>query len=149
MVLGKIYCFVQYTPRECFNNFVQSAVNARREGDENPNSSVVAEILKLLANSFNGYQIMNRSRHTVKKYLSDEKTHRAINNKIFKQLGYIKNQLFEVELVRSEDEHKEQIIVGFFSLQYAKLRKPELYYNNLDKCCHVTLFEELARSNIH
>ena len=32
----KIYRFVQYFPRKCFNNFVQSVVDARREGDENP-----------------------------------------------------------------------------------------------------------------
>ena len=32
----KVYRFVQYSPRKCFNNFVQSAVDARREGDENP-----------------------------------------------------------------------------------------------------------------
>ena len=32
----KIYRFVQYSPRKCFNNFVQSMVVARREGDENP-----------------------------------------------------------------------------------------------------------------
>ena len=42
---------VFYTPLKCFNNFVQSAVNGRKEGDENPKSSVVAEIMKLLANS--------------------------------------------------------------------------------------------------
>ena len=32
----KIYRFVQYTPRKCFNKFVQSVVNAGKEGDENP-----------------------------------------------------------------------------------------------------------------
>ena len=32
----KIYRFVQYSPRKCFNSFVQSVVDARREGDENP-----------------------------------------------------------------------------------------------------------------
>ena len=30
----KFYRFVQYTPMKCFNNFVQSAVNARRGGRE-------------------------------------------------------------------------------------------------------------------
>ena len=30
-----VYCFVQYLPRKCFNKFVQSFVDARREGDEN------------------------------------------------------------------------------------------------------------------
>ena len=42
----KIHQFVQYTRKKCFNSFVQSAVNARRQGDENPNSSVVAETMK-------------------------------------------------------------------------------------------------------
>ena len=50
----KVHQFVQYTPKKCFNSFAQSAVNARRQGDENPNSSVVAETMKLLANSSYG-----------------------------------------------------------------------------------------------
>ena len=32
LVCKKIHRFVQYTPRNCFNNFVQSAVDARRQG---------------------------------------------------------------------------------------------------------------------
>ena len=51
LVFKKIHRFVQYNPRKCFENFVLSAVDARRQGNENPNSSVVAETLKLLANS--------------------------------------------------------------------------------------------------
>ena len=51
LVCKKIHRFVQYTPGKCFGNFVHSAVDARRQGDENPNSSVVAETMKLLANS--------------------------------------------------------------------------------------------------
>ena len=47
----KVYRFVQYLPRKCFNKFVQSVVDARREGDENPLSRVVAETMKLLGNS--------------------------------------------------------------------------------------------------
>ena len=77
LVCKKFRRFVQYTPRKCFNNFVQSAVDARRQGDKNPNSSVVSETMKLLANNSYGYQIMDRSRHTVTKYLNDEKTHSA------------------------------------------------------------------------
>ena len=143
LVCKKIHRFVQYTPRKCFGNFVQSAVDARRQGDENPNSSVVAETMKLLANSSYGYQIMDRSRHTVTKYLSDEKTHSAINSKLFKRLNHITDQLYEVELVKSEIEHREPIIVGFFILQYAKLRMLELYYNFFKKFCDTDKYEEL------
>ena len=116
-------------------------MDARRQGDENPNSSVVAETMKLLANSSYGYQIMNRSRHTVTKYLNDEKTHSAINSKMFKCLNHITDQLYEVELVKSEIEHREPIIVGFFILQYAKLRMLELYYNFFKKFCDTDKYE--------
>ena len=143
LVCKKIYRFFDYIPVKCFNTFVQSAVNARREGDENPNSSVVAEAMKLLANSSYGYQIMDRSRHTVTKYLSDEKTHEAINTKFFKRLDHINDQLYEVEMAKAEIEHREPINVGFFILQYAKFRMLELYYNFFERFCDVNKFEEL------
>ena len=106
---------------------MQSAVEARRKGDENPNSSVVAETMKLLVNSPYGCQIMDRSRHTVTKYLTDKKPHAAINSILFKKLDNVNNSLFEVELAKAQIEHKVPIIVGFYNLQYAKLGKLELY----------------------
>ena len=143
LVCKKIHRLVQYTLRKCFNNFLQSAVDARRQEDENPNSSVVAETMKLLANSSYGYQIMDRSRQTVTKYLTDEKTHSAINSKMFQRLNHITDQLYEVELVKTEIEHREPILVGFFILQYAKLRMLELYYNFFKKFCDTDKYEEL------
>ena len=121
LVATKIHRFVEYTPKKCFNSFVQPAVDARRKGDENANSSVVAETVKLLANSSYGYQIMDRSLNTVTKYLTDEKTHAAINSELFEKLDHVNNSLYEVELAKTQIEQKEPIIVGFFILQYAKL----------------------------
>ena len=143
LVCKNIHRFVQYTPRKCFNNFLQSAVDARRQGDENPNSNVVTETMKLLAKSSYGYQIMDRSRHTVTKCLSDEKTHSAINDKMFKRLNHNTDQLYGVELVKPEIEHREPIIVGFFILQNAKQRMLELYYNFFKKFGDTNKYEEL------
>ena len=77
----RIYRVVQYTPSKCFNTFLQSLVEARGVGYENPDSSVVAETMKFLVNRSYGYQIMDRSKHTEIKYLNNEKTHKAINGK--------------------------------------------------------------------
>ena len=55
----KIHRFIEYTPQKCFNGFVQSFVDARREGDENPDSGVIAETMKLHGNSTYGYPIMD------------------------------------------------------------------------------------------
>ena len=76
-------------------------VDARREGDENPLLGVVAETMKLLGNSSYGYQIMNRSRHTITKYINDEKTHKAVNESLFKRLNTAEKDLYEVELMKS------------------------------------------------
>ena len=118
-------------------------MDAGWKGDKNPISSVVAETMKLLANSSYGYQIMDRSRHTVMKYLSDKKTHAAINSKLFKKLDHVKNYLYEVELAKAQIEHKEPTIVGLFNLQYLKLRTLELYYNFFAEFCDVDKFDEL------
>ena len=129
---------------KCFNSFVQSAVDARRKGDENPHSSVVAETMKLLENSSYGYQIMDRIRHTITKYLIDEKAHKAINSKFFKKHNHLNGNLYEMESVKADVEptlHKEPIILGFFILQYAKLRMLELYYNFFRKFCNPNSFE--------
>ena len=75
--------------------------------------------------------------------MNDEKTHGAINTKFFKRLDHINDQLYEVELAKTEIEHREPIIVGFFILQYAELRILELYYNFFERFCEVNNFEEL------
>ena len=118
-------------------------MDARRKGDENPNTSIVVEPIKLLPDSSYGYQIMDWSRHIVTKYHSDEKIHAAINSKLFKRLDLMNNSLYEVELAKAEIKDKEPIIVGFFILQYAKLRMLELYYNFSTKFSDVNKFQEL------
>ena len=138
-----VQLFVQYTPTKHFDNFVQSAVDAQRQEDENPFWSVVAETMKLLANSSYGYQIMNCSRQTLTKFLTDEKTHSATCSKVFKQPKHKTDQLYDVELVKSEIEHREPIIVGFFILQYAKLRMLELYHSFFKKFCDTDKYEQL------
>ena len=45
-------------------------------------------------------------------------------------------------------EHREPIVVGFFILQYAKLRMLGLYYNFFDKNFEVKKFEELEMDTV-
>ena len=115
-------------------------MDARRQGDENPNSSVVAETMKLLANISYGDHIMDRSRHTATKYLTDKKTHGAIFSELFKKLDHANNSLYEIELAKAQIE---PIIIGFFILQCAKLRMLELYGNFFTSFCDINKFEEL------
>ena len=62
---------------------------------------------------------------------------------MFKRLNHITDQLYGVELVKLEIEHREPIIVGCFILQYAKQRMLELYYIFFKKFCDTDKYEEL------
>ena len=121
-----VYRFVQYSPRKNFNRFFQKVVDVRREGDENSLSRVVAETRKLPGNSSCGCKIMDTSKPTITKNLNDEKTHMAIKEPLCTRFNTVQKVLYEVELLKSTIAHKEPIVVGFFILQYAKLRMLEL-----------------------
>ena len=86
----RVHRFVEYIPEKCFKGFKKLVVEARRLGDQNKKSTVVAETTKLLSNNTYGYQIMDRSNHTETKYSDAKKTNRAIKSTFFKQLQYIK-----------------------------------------------------------
>ena len=93
LVDTKKHRFVEYTTKKGFNSLVQATVDAIRKGDKKSNSSVVAKTINLLANSSYGYQIMDRSRRTVTKELSGEKTHTAFNSKLFRKLDYVNSSV--------------------------------------------------------
>ena len=126
LVCTKIHRSIEYSPRKCFNSFVQSAVDATRQRDNKPNSRVVAETMKLPSNSSFGYQIMLRSRHTLTKNLNDEKTHAALNVRMFNKLNCVNNALFEVELAKGEIERKEPINIGVFHPSIRKTSNVEI-----------------------
>ena len=94
--------------------------------------------MKLLGNSFYGYQIMDRSKHTITKYLNDEKTQKTTNQPLFKRLNTVQKDLYEIELLKSTIEHKEPIIVGFFILQYAEVlefcKATRIFFDNFLWC---------------
>ena len=54
---------------------------------------------------------MDRSRLTLTYCLSDEKTLKAINTKVFKRLDQINDPLYKVELAKEEFEHIEPIVL--------------------------------------
>ena len=76
--------------------------------------------------------------------MNDKKTHAAINNNKFKELGHIGDQLCQVELAKYEIELKESIIAGFFILECSKLRKLKLFCNFVTKLYDIDNFEKMG-----
>ena len=66
---------------------------------------------------------------------------RFINNRFFKSLNELKDQIFEVEMSKTRNEHKEPIIVGFFILLYAKITMLQLKNIFLSSFCDINKYE--------
>ena len=109
------FLLLQYTPRRCFESFVRNINDAQREGDQNKDSTVVAETMKLIGNSSSGYQIMDGSPHTNTKFVKGSHVDKFINNKFFKSLNELPDQIYDVEFSKTRIEHKKTIIVDFLS----------------------------------
>ena len=80
LVFKKNYRFVEYTSVKSFNNYEQSVVNACRRGDENPNSSVVAETSSLQTARV-AINLLLAVALSITKCTNDEKTQAAIKKK--------------------------------------------------------------------
>ena len=112
VVCTKTHHCVDYTQNNCFNSLVQSAVDARRQSDQNSYTSVVAETMMFRASNCYGHQIMHCSWHTLTKYLSDKNALEAFDRKVCKKLDQVNNLLYDVGFAKAQIEHTELIKLG-------------------------------------
>ena len=96
-------------------------------------------MIKILTNRslvklINRSLFMDKSKHTnVKKYLMNKnKVCKFINSSSFKNMNKLGEELYEVETYKSRVSVDTPIQIGFFILQYAKLRMLEFYYDCLN-----------------
>ena len=67
----------------------------------------------------------------------------------FKRPNHITDQLYEVELVKSDLEHRDSTIVGFFILQYPQQRMLEFHYSFFKNFVTLTSMKNLKWIPIH
>ena len=80
------------------------------------------------------------SGHRVK-YCTDIEASRMINDRRFRQLDVVVDNAYEVEMNKSTVTYALPIHVGFFVLQYAKMRILQFYYDFIDKYLERPLFQ--------
>ena len=64
LVCDKIYQVIEYTPIACFEKAGHRVSDARRQGDVDPDKSILAEMEKLFGNSYYGKTVTNKEKHT-------------------------------------------------------------------------------------
>ena len=94
---------------------------------------MLGQTLKLIGNSAYGSMLMDTSKHSDIIYSDDiHETQRYVNDKRFKNITELSNELFEIEMAKRTTKFDLPIQIGFFILQYAKLLMLQFYYEFLD-----------------
>ena len=129
LVVTDVQQFVEYKPQSCFKDFGDTVTAARREGDRNTDSSILADTYKLLGNSAYGKTLEQLSRHRQIKYVSDAT--KLVNNPLFRRQETLADDLFEIDMAKRCINWNLPLQIGYFVYQYAKLRMLEFYYDFL------------------
>ena len=133
LVVDRVYQIVEYSPKPCFQHFGESVSTARRNGDVDPDKSIIADTMKLLGNSAYGKTVTNVDKHRDVRYCTEVGTSLCINNKRFRQLDVVAEDAYEVTSSKARVTYDLPHHIGFFVYQYAKLRMLEFYYDFVDR----------------
>ena len=118
---------------DCFKQFGDSFTAARREGDVDSSLEIMGTLNKLIGNSSFGSTIMDQQKFLKINYVKGFKEACfAVNDKRFKNLTELEDDIFETELFHSKITINTAVQIGNMILQYSKLRLLQFYYDWLD-----------------
>ena len=137
----RVYQVIEYEPNPCFRRFGDAVSTARREGDVHPHKAMFANTMKLLGNSGYGKTITNVDRHRDVKYCTEVEASRMINDRRFRLLDVVVDNAYKIEMSKRTVTYALPIHVGFFVLQYAKMRMLQFYYDFIDRYLERPLFQ--------
>ena len=136
-----VYQVIEYDPIPCFRRFGDAVYKARREGDVHRDRTIIADTMKLLGNSGYGKTITNVDRHLDVNYCTERAASRMVNDKRFRRLDIVIDDAYEIEMSKRTVAYTLPIHVGFFVLQYAKMRMLQFYYDFTDRYVERPLFQ--------
>ena len=117
LIVTDIQKVVEYRPQRCFEKFGETVSDARRQGDKNPDSSILSDTFKLLGNSSYGKTLEDLGRHRHIKYVSDSS--KLVNDPLFRKQTPLDDDLMEVEMGKGQIKWDLPLQIGFFVYNYS------------------------------
>ena len=142
LVVTKVHFTVHFPEHKpCFKLFADTVCDARRRGDLDPDSDILASTFKLVGNSAYGRVCLNKAKQTATKYADGARATYLINNKRFRACRRIDKDTFEVELYKDKHIFDLPLHLGVFTYQLAKLRMLEWHYDFMQKFLPRRMYE--------
>ena len=130
MEVTKIYTTVEFTPKKCFQSFIESLTEGRRLADAHPHLELHGKVNKNIGNHAFGSCILNKKKFTNVKYVQGvQAASKCVNSKQFRKLTELSGDYFEVEMAKASITLDKPMQIGFFILCNAKLRMLSAYYD--------------------
>lgn len=164
-----IHKVMQFKPKQVFKHLADEVSEHRAQADRNPDQKVLAELYKLLGNSYYGKCLTDKEKHLDVKYIHEERATRAVNDPMFRKMEQVSeskqtdsiksilrfnqraiqteikstyiSEFYEVSMAKNKVKHDLPVLIAFFVYSYAKLRMLSFYYDFLTRILHRDDFE--------
>ena len=117
----EIYEFVSFTPKTCFKDYIELVTEKRRLGDVDSNSELIAQQMKLLANSSFGKFITHVEKQVHVSFGDSVSARSSINKPLFRRLEELDEDVYEINILRRNVKIELPMVIGLFVLQKAKI----------------------------
>ena len=127
---------IEYRPHKVFRDLMLDYTNIRRESDSDPSRAILGQTAKLLGNSSYGSLLLAQNKFRSVSFVKGKKNaSKKINNKRFCKMDTIsaQDELYEIESLKSQIKFNMPVQLGFFVLNWAKVRILQFYYLFLKK----------------
>ena len=128
----RVYQVVEWNSQPCLKDFFDGVAQDRRKAAADPTLEAHATKQKLTANSAYGATLLNKMNFTHIYFMGENETLLKHNDPRYRLSSEIAEGIYEVQMAHKEFTHNIPKQLGFFVLQYAKLRMLEFYYDCLD-----------------
>ena len=134
LVVTKIHYTVHFPEHKpCFKVFADKVTDARRRGDLDPESDILANSFKLIGNSAYGRVTMDKRKQTHTHFVSANHATKLINETRFRACRPVGGDIYEIEMYKRKHVFDLPLHLGVFTYQYAKLRMLEWHYDFMQK----------------
>ena len=138
----KVHYVVHFPDHKpCFKEFADQVSDARREGDRNPDTNVLANTYKLLGNSVYGRCAMQKLKQTETTYANGFHATYLVNQQRFKMLTKVDDDLYEVERYKKKHVFDLPLHLAVFTYGYAKLRMCQWAHQFMQKYLPRDMYE--------
>lgn len=89
LVVTRVHKALQFRARRVFEHLTKEVTHHRSEADRDPNKKILAELFKLLGNSYYGKCLTDQQKHMNVQYMNEDDAVAAVNTSLFKKLDIV------------------------------------------------------------